>query len=67
MGRYETRTELDLLMAQAFTAVGQQDSAATYARFVRTAWARADAPVRARLRELPSDMWLATRAGPLSR
>ncbi len=55
-GRYATRSELDLLMVQAFAAVGQRDSAVTYARYLRAAWAGADAPIKARLRELPDDL-----------
>lgn len=46
MGRYLTRTELDLEMARAFRAAGQADSAAVYEARVRTAWADADPEVR---------------------
>ncbi len=52
MGRYEPRSELDLLMSLAFAAAGQRDSSDTYARYVRTAWRRADPEVRAELRQL---------------
>ncbi|AHG89075.1 transcriptional activator domain-containing protein [Gemmatirosa kalamazoonensis] len=55
MGRYETRTELDLLMARAFAAAGTRDSARTYAGYVRAAWAHADPEIRARLAELPAE------------
>ncbi len=54
MGRYATRSELDLLMARAFAAAGEPDSAATYAGYVRAAWAHADPRVRSRLRGLPA-------------
>jgi hypothetical protein len=53
MGRYAPRSEMDFLMAQAFAAAGQRDSAATYAGFVRRAWRDADPAVRRKLSELP--------------
>ena len=53
MGRYATRSELDLLTAQAFVAAGQRDSAAVYAGYVRTAWANADPALKPRLSQLP--------------
>ncbi len=52
MGSYVARTDLDFTMALAFSRAGQADSARTYANFVRTAWAGADADVRARLNRL---------------
>ncbi|HEX5436562.1 MAG TPA: hypothetical protein VFW98_05365, partial [Gemmatimonadaceae bacterium] len=52
MGRYETRSQLDLLMALAFRSSGMPDSSAVYARYVRTAWRNADPEVKARLEQL---------------
>jgi DNA-binding SARP family transcriptional activator/TolB-like protein len=52
MGRYATRSEMNFLMAQAFTAAGRRDSAAVYAGFVRRAWNEADPVVKARMSEL---------------
>jgi|GEM_PF-876549 len=52
MGRYEPRSELDLLMSVAFAAAGMRDSSDTYAGYVRKAWAHADPQVKARLRLL---------------
>lgn len=49
MGRYQPRTELDWLMAQALRAAGQADSAAIYDRWVMEAWADADPEIRAKL------------------
>jgi len=49
MGRYEPRSELDLLMARAFAAAGMRDSSETYAGYVRAAWAGADPEVKMRL------------------
>ena len=46
MGRYQPRSELDFLMAQAFRKAGEPDSAAVYERYVRRAWRNADPPVR---------------------
>jgi len=40
MGRYQTRTELDELMARAFARAGRPDSAAVYERHVREALGR---------------------------
>jgi DNA-binding SARP family transcriptional activator/TolB-like protein len=53
MGRYAPRSEMDFLMAQAFAAAGQKDSAAMYASFVRRAWRDADPHVKGRMSELP--------------
>ncbi|HEX6966923.1 MAG TPA: BTAD domain-containing putative transcriptional regulator [Gemmatimonadaceae bacterium] len=53
MGRYETRTELDFLMASAFQRAGQADSARVYAGYVRTAWNDADPEVKQLLAQLP--------------
>lgn len=49
MGRYLTRSELDLLMADAFARAGMRDSSAHYAAFVRSAWSEADPEVRSLL------------------
>jgi tetratricopeptide (TPR) repeat protein len=46
MGRYEPRSELDYLMALAFTRAGSRDSAAVYGGYVRRAWRDADPEVR---------------------
>lgn len=56
MGRYEPRTELDLLMAQAFRAAGQLDSSAVYANYVRSAWRNAEPEARARLAQFDRNM-----------
>ena len=53
MGRYVTRTELDDLMARAFAAGGQRDSASVYAARVREAWRNADPEVRRLVAALP--------------
>ncbi len=50
MGRYQPRSELDYMMAQAFRRMGQADSARVYAEFARRAWAAADPEVRRLLR-----------------
>ncbi len=49
MGRYLPRSELDLLMAEAFGRAGMRDSSAHYAAFVRSAWRDADPEVRSLL------------------
>lgn len=49
MGRYEPRSELDLLMAVAFRQAEMPDSSAVYAEYVRRAWRSADPEVRAQL------------------
>lgn len=46
MGRYLSISEVDWLMAQAFRAAGESDSAAVYADYVRAAWRDADPEVR---------------------
>jgi predicted Zn-dependent protease len=51
MGRYEPRSELDLLMAESFLRAGELDSATVYADYVRSAWRNADPEPRARLAE----------------
>jgi tetratricopeptide (TPR) repeat protein len=53
MGRYETRTELDFLMARAFRQAGLTDSARVYAGYVRVAWQDADPEVRQLLAQQP--------------
>jgi hypothetical protein len=45
---YVTRTELHELLAQAFVATGQPDSAAVHYRAVVRSWHRADPPFRER-------------------
>ena len=54
MGRYVPQSELDYHMALAFRDAGRADSAAVYGRYVRAAWAEADASVRALLDSLPA-------------
>jgi DNA-binding SARP family transcriptional activator/TolB-like protein len=54
MGRYEPRSELDLLMAVAFERAGMRDSSAVYAGYVRRAWRDADPEVKAELALLDS-------------
>jgi predicted Zn-dependent protease len=49
MGRYLPRSELDLLMAEAFGRAGMRDSSAHYAAYVRSAWRDADPEVRSLL------------------
>jgi tetratricopeptide (TPR) repeat protein len=49
MGRYLPRSELDLLMAEAFSRAGMRDSSARYAGYVRSAWADADPEVKSLL------------------
>jgi DNA-binding SARP family transcriptional activator/predicted Zn-dependent protease/TolB-like protein len=49
MGRYLPRSELDLLMAEAFSRAGMRDSSARYAGHVRSAWADADPEVKSLL------------------
>ena len=49
MGRYEPRSELDLLMAEAFRMAGMRDSSDTYAGYAKVAWAHADPEVEAQL------------------
>ena len=46
MGRYEPRSELDYLMALAFTRAGNRDSAAVYGGYARRAWRGADPEVK---------------------
>jgi serine/threonine-protein kinase len=46
---YLTRTELQELLAQAYDAASQPDSAASYYRRVVQAWRRADAPFQSRV------------------
>lgn len=46
MGRYQPRSELDFLMAQAFQRAGQPDSAEVYMAFARRAWSGADPEVK---------------------
>lgn len=52
MGRYEPRSELDYLMALAFTRARMRDSAAVYAARVRRAWHAADPEVKRSLAAL---------------
>jgi DNA-binding SARP family transcriptional activator len=53
MGRYVTRTELDLQLSLAFARAGEADSAAVYADRVRAAWRDADPEVKRMLAEVP--------------
>jgi tetratricopeptide (TPR) repeat protein len=46
MGRYQPRSEIDLLMAQAFRAAGDAESARLYEGYVRHAWRNADPEVK---------------------
>lgn len=52
MGRYQPRSELDLLMAEAFRMAGMRDSSESYASRARSAWTHADPEVKALLRGL---------------
>jgi DNA-binding SARP family transcriptional activator/tetratricopeptide (TPR) repeat protein len=54
MGRYEPRSEIDFLMAQAFRQAGEPDSAAVYEGYVRRAWRNPDPPFRRLLATLPA-------------
>jgi DNA-binding SARP family transcriptional activator/TolB-like protein len=54
---YLTRTEIHELLAQAFVAAGQRDSAAAHYRAVVEAWEKADAQFQPRLQAARS--WLA--------
>ena len=45
---YANRTELHEMLAHAWTAAGNADSARTHYRIVATAWAKGDPPFRAR-------------------
>jgi predicted Zn-dependent protease len=49
MGRYLPRSEIDLLMAEAFGRAGMRDSSALYAGYVRSAWKDADPEVKSLL------------------
>jgi hypothetical protein len=49
MGRYLPRSEIDLLMAEAFGRAGMRDSSALYAGYVRSAWKDADSEVKSLL------------------
>jgi len=53
MGRYQPRSELDLLMAQAFRKAGDADSARVYEAYVRRAWRNADPELRRLLAQIP--------------
>jgi len=46
MGRYQPRSEIDVMMSRAFAAAGMHDSARTYLGRARAAWAHADPEVR---------------------
>jgi hypothetical protein len=58
---YITRTDLHELLAQAFDAAAQPDSAAAHYRAVLNAWKRADPVYHAR--RARAETWLARRAG----
>jgi len=53
MGRYQPRSELDLLMAQAFSKAGDADSARVYEAYVHRAWRNADPELKRLLGQLP--------------
>ena len=53
MGRYVPISELDYWMAQAFSEVGEADSARVYAGYVRAAWRNADPEIERLLARLP--------------
>ena len=53
MGRYQPRSEVDLLMAQAFRKIGEPDSALVYEGYVRRAWQNADPEMKRLLASLP--------------
>jgi len=53
MGRYQPRSELDLLMAQAFSKAGEADSARIYEAYVRRAWRDADPELKRLLAQTP--------------
>ncbi|MFN8572172.1 MAG: BTAD domain-containing putative transcriptional regulator [Gemmatimonadaceae bacterium] len=55
MGRYVTISEFDYWMSRAFAQAGATDSARTYSRYVRRAWAAADPEVKRLLADLPTD------------
>jgi tetratricopeptide (TPR) repeat protein len=54
MGRYQPRSELDLLMAQAFRKAGEADSARVYEGYVRRAWRNADPELKQLLTHIPA-------------
>jgi predicted Zn-dependent protease len=49
MGRYLPRSQIDLLMAQAFGRAGMRDSSERYAGYARRAWSGADPEVKSLL------------------
>ena len=53
MGRYQPRSELDLLMAQAFRKAGEADSARVYEGYVSRAWRYADPELKQLLAQIP--------------
>ena len=53
MGRYQPRSELDLLMAQAFSKAGDADSARVYEAYVHRAWRNADPELKRLLGQRP--------------
>jgi len=53
MGRYQPRSELDLLMAHAFRQAGDADSALVYEAYVRRAWHNADPELKRLLAPAP--------------
>jgi hypothetical protein len=58
---YVTRTDLHELLAQAFDAAGQRDSARFHYRAVVNAWRRADATYH--VRRAHATDWLARNVG----
>jgi len=61
---YITRTDLHELLADAFDAAGQRDSAAFHYRAVANAWRRADSQYHAR--RARANEWLARYGGTRS-
>ena len=51
--RRGSSSELDYLMAKAFSALGRADSARVYAGYVRRSWSGAEPEIRALLKDLP--------------
>jgi tetratricopeptide (TPR) repeat protein/TolB-like protein len=49
MGRYQPRSEIDLVLSRAFERLGMTDSAHTYLEYARAAWKEADPEVKALL------------------
>ena len=52
MGRYQLRSEIDLLMAHAYREAGDAENARLYEGYVRSAWRNADPEVKRLLADL---------------